>query len=154
MHPIWAELVDVDDSGPVQTGTYLALSGERYTGVRRVQGHGLSTHPAPGAQGLLLFPGGHRDRAVAIGHEGAARQRALAAGGSVIYDQAGNIVSVVAAKIRIVHSGAIEIVAPEVTITGNLRVTGAVLTHNAKNIGSTHVHTGVIAGPANTGAPA
>lgn len=39
------------------------------------------------------------------------------------------------------------------TITGNVAITGASLTHNGKNVGSTHTHTGVTPGGSDTGAP-
>ncbi len=39
------------------------------------------------------------------------------------------------------------------TITGDVAITGASLTHNGKNVGSTHTHTGVTPGGGNTGAP-
>lgn len=36
---------------------------------------------------------------------------------------------------------------------GEVKVTSGVLKHNAKNVGDTHLHTGVTPGPAPTGAP-
>lgn len=39
------------------------------------------------------------------------------------------------------------------TITGNMAITGTSLTHNGKNIGSTHTHTGVQPGSGTTGVP-
>ena len=38
-------------------------------------------------------------------------------------------------------------------ITGNMAITGTSLTHNGKNIGSTHTHTGVQPGSGTTGVP-
>ncbi|QLP96148.1 MAG: phage baseplate assembly protein V [Rhodoblastus sp.] len=43
--------------------------------------------------------------------------------------------------------------AGSVSIKGPVAIEGASLTHNAKNVGATHVHTGVMSGPANTGPP-
>lgn len=43
--------------------------------------------------------------------------------------------------------------APETTCTGNFAIMGGSLTHNGKNIGSTHEHDGVQPGDGNTGAP-
>jgi phage baseplate assembly protein gpV len=40
-----------------------------------------------------------------------------------------------------------------VTMTGNFAFVGSSLTHNGKNIGSTHEHSGVTTGGGNTGAP-
>ena len=39
------------------------------------------------------------------------------------------------------------------TITGAVNITGSSLTHNGKNIGSTHTHTGVQSGGGTTGVP-
>lgn len=39
------------------------------------------------------------------------------------------------------------------TITGSVAITGPSLTHNGKNVGSTHTHTGVQSGSSNTGVP-
>lgn len=41
-----------------------------------------------------------------------------------------------------------------VTMNGDFAITGSALTHNGKNIGSTHTHTGVTPGGGTTGAPA
>jgi hypothetical protein len=40
-----------------------------------------------------------------------------------------------------------------VTMTGNFAFVGSSLTHNGKNIGSTHAHSGVTTGGGDTGAP-
>jgi hypothetical protein len=50
------------------------------------------------------------------------------------------------------HSGKVQIDAPSVVINGNVQITGT-MTNNGKNIGSTHVHSGVDSGPSNTGGP-
>lgn len=39
------------------------------------------------------------------------------------------------------------------TITGNVSINGTSLTHNGKNVGSNHSHSGVQSGGSNTGAP-
>lgn len=39
------------------------------------------------------------------------------------------------------------------TLNGSVAITGASLTHNGVNVGSTHRHGGVTAGPSNTGTP-
>lgn len=40
-----------------------------------------------------------------------------------------------------------------VTMSGPFALTGASMTHNGKNVGSTHTHIGVTAGPSTTGVP-
>ncbi len=56
------------------------------------------------------------------------------------------------------HSGKVKIEATDIEVVGNVQVTGNVavtgtMTNNGVNIGSTHVHSGVDAGPSNTGGP-
>lgn len=50
------------------------------------------------------------------------------------------------------HSGKVKIEAADIEVVGNMSVTGT-MTNNGINIGSTHVHSGVDAGPSNTGGP-
>lgn len=50
------------------------------------------------------------------------------------------------------HSGKVKIEATDIEMVGNMSVTGT-MTNNGVNIGSTHVHSGVDAGPSNTGGP-
>jgi hypothetical protein len=56
------------------------------------------------------------------------------------------------------HSGKVRIEATDIEMVGSVQVTGNVavtgtMTNNGVNIGSTHVHSGVDAGPSNTGGP-
>lgn len=56
------------------------------------------------------------------------------------------------------HSGKVKIEAADIEMVGNVQVTGNVavtgtMTNNGTNVGSTHVHSGVDAGPSNTGGP-
>ncbi|MFT0891000.1 phage baseplate assembly protein V [Pseudochelatococcus sp. G4_1912] len=44
--------------------------------------------------------------------------------------------------------------ATEITLKGAVKIEGASVTHNGTNIGDTHIHGGVMAGPATTGVPA
>ncbi len=60
-----------------------------------------------------------------------------------------------ASGISIVSPTAISLQAPTVTLTttGAVTISSTSLTHNGKNIGSTHVHSGVVSGGSNTGSP-
>lgn len=51
------------------------------------------------------------------------------------------------------QAGAIDIAAPTIKLRGNVQVSGAQLTHNGTNVGSTHKHSGVTSGLANTNGP-
>jgi hypothetical protein len=49
--------------------------------------------------------------------------------------------------------GTVTITAAEIRLVGNVTIEGAGLTHNGKNVGHTHIHSGVIPGGANTQGP-
>lgn len=50
--------------------------------------------------------------------------------------------------------GEVRVNGSTVHVDGEIELTGDALTHNRKNIGDSHRHTGVFVGPANTGPPA
>jgi phage baseplate assembly protein V len=56
-------------------------------------------------------------------------------------------------QIQLVEDGAASITATTITLNGAVNVVGPSLTHNGKNVGDTHAHSGIIPGPDNTGAP-
>lgn len=143
------QVEDVVDSGGVQLVGGRALNGERFRDdfrLVRLQGHGLTTHPQPGAVGVALFPFGDRQRGYLLGLESTGlRPKSQPAGASVLYGANGEIVSLVQNKIRIV--------AADIEIDGKVRIVGSELTHNGKNIGHDHKHTDVTPGGALTGVP-
>lgn len=51
-----------------------------------------------------------------------------------------------------VSATSVTITAPTITLLGNVVTVGA-LTNNTKNVGSAHIHSGVMAGSSNTGVP-
>lgn len=53
-----------------------------------------------------------------------------------------------------VSNGEVTITAGKVTIEGDVQINGSSLKHNAKNVGDSHVHGGVIPGGSNTAVPA
>lgn len=102
------QVEDVVDSGGVQMVGGRALNGERFRGdfrLVRLQGHGLTTHPQPGAVGVALFPFGDRQRGYLLGLESTGlRPKSQPAGASVLYGANGEIVSLVQNKVRVVAS--------------------------------------------------
>lgn len=69
----------------------------------------------------------------------------------------GNI-DATAKEINASASAAASVTAPTITLTGTVTINGDVsvlgtLTNNGTDVGSTHVHSGVLSGPATTGAP-
>lgn len=71
--------------------------------------------------------------------------------GNVSLTHAGNLTVSTAGNASLT-AASLSITAPT-TITGTLAVTGASLTHNGTNVGSTHVHSGITPGGASTGGP-
>lgn len=57
------------------------------------------------------------------------------------------------AGISLVSPVAVSIQAPNIGLHGNVAADGGTFTHNGVNVGSTHIHPGVQAGPGTTGAP-
>ncbi len=152
-----AALQSVDDSGPQQLMKLTGLAGQPIGEAVRSQHFGLSSVPPAGAEGLILALGGGFDRAHALGFEHPGKRPTnTPAGGTVLYDAYGDAVSVVQAKLRVVHASTIELVVGGVslTITGaGVAIVGGTVTHQTLDIGATHVHGGVTPGGANTGVP-
>lgn len=129
-------------------------------------GVNVAWNPKPGQNVVLSAPGGDLQQAVATpftwsdehaSPSSSGDEAVLRYGQSKITikgDQA--VTEVGAAKITQTNDGVtIEVGGVSVAITaGGLTVTGGMVKHNAANIGDTHVHGGILPGPANTGVPA
>lgn len=100
------------------------FAGDRFERAHRIEPHGFASWPVQGGIGVVLGARGRRDAAYILGGEHPALRPQIAEGGTAIYDHAGNIVSVVMAELRIVHSTKVTIVAPEIVLDGNVRLGG------------------------------
>lgn len=103
------------------------FSGDAFERVHRIEPHGFASHPVKGGIAAVLSARGNRDSAYAFGGENPALRPSgdlLTEGGTAIYDHLGNIVSVVAAKMRIVHATVIHLVAPEIILEGKVKLGG------------------------------
>jgi len=88
-----AMVQQVDDTGPQQLLNLIGLVGDQPQKVPRVLPHGFASNPPQGAEGILKSLGGRSDRAMFIGGEHPQfRQKNLASGASVLYDQNGNVI--------------------------------------------------------------
>ena len=119
----------------------------------------------PRSQPRVLSPAGSGDgvelrndgRTAYVRIDGSGNIFATTAGNASI-DADGDVYANAGADVAISAGGVASVVAPtinltgNVTITGNLSVTGTVI-NGVKNIGATHVHSGVTGGASNTGAP-
>lgn len=152
-----ARLMAFDDSGDYQTADFRGYAGETFTKVHRVQAHGFSSHPPADAVGVMLRLG-ESDRALALGFETAGRPKALASGGTAIYDQHGNVLKMINSSVELSAPDVpMTIKAKTLTIEGDFGVVtfdSSGIKHNGKNIGDTHIHGGVTPGGSNTAEPA
>ncbi|BDA84963.1 hypothetical protein Sa4125_25050 [Aureimonas sp. SA4125] len=95
--------------------------------VHRPEPHGFASHPVKGGIGVLMQSRANRDAAYVLGGENPGLRPKgdyLTAGGTAIYDHLGNIVSVVAAKLRIVHATEIRLQAPLIVLDGLVKLGG------------------------------
>lgn len=99
------------------------FAGDAFAQVHAIAPHGFASHPVQGGVALALATG-RRDTAYAIGGEHPGLRPELPQGGTAIYDHNGNIVSIVAASLRIVHAASVHIVAPEIVLEGTVRLGG------------------------------
>lgn len=100
------------------------LAGEVFEDLPYIQPHGSASRPPKGAIGTVMVMAGRRTQAVVAGVEHTEMRPDLPVGGQAIYDAAGNIVSIVQADIRIVHSSKVHIIAPEIILEGTVKLGG------------------------------
>ncbi|MBZ8133219.1 phage baseplate assembly protein [Afifella sp. IM 167] len=103
------------------------LAGDLFERVHRIEPHGFASWPVKGGIGAALQSRASRDSAYVIGGENPQLRPSgeyLTEGGTAIYDAAGNIVSVVAKSLRIVHSAEVRIVAPKIVLDGEVYLGG------------------------------
>lgn len=168
-----------DDSTKLQQ-LQVSLQANEVRIAERFQQYGFSSVPLSESEAVLLFPAGLRDHVLAIAVDDRRyRPTSLAAGECGLYHFEGDYIRLKNGRIVEVVAGTkVDVTAPEVVVhaatkvrlesplvemTGNLTVTGNV-TSSGQVQGNTvrtaagvqlgtHVHSGVTAGGANTGAP-
>lgn len=160
----------VKDSTGLQIVQIGALEGEVRSELERFQNYGFTSHPEPGAEAALVFPGGSRDVGYALAVDDRRyRKKSLAEGEVAVYHRdgvtfalfksgeiqikAGTKISFEAPTVEIVASVAASITAPAITLTGttSVVVTTPLFNPQAKGDYKAHLHSGVQAGAANTG---
>lgn len=129
-------------------------------------GINLAWNPKPGQNVMLMAPGGDLQQAVASpftwsdahGSPSSSGDEAVARFGQskITIKSDRTITEVGAAKITQTNDGVtIEVGGVSVAITaGGLTITGGMVKHDGLNIGSTHIHGGVVPGGATTDVPA
>lgn len=88
-----AILAAVSDAGAIQTAQADCLADETHDDVERIQEYGFTSVPLPGAEAVLVFPGGNRDHGLIIAVDDRRyRLKALASGEVALYDDLGQYV--------------------------------------------------------------
>jgi len=100
------------------------FANDRFERVHRIEPHGFASHPVKGGIGIAMSARGNRDSAYVFGGENPQLRPDIALGGTAIYDHTGNIVSVVQANLRIVHSAVIHMIAPSIILEGTVKLGG------------------------------
>lgn len=117
---------------------------------------GFTSVPKPGAEAIVLFPGGNRSHGIVIAiADRRYRLTGLEEGDVAFHDDSGQAVKLTrngivietAKSISVKSETGIILEAPEVNING------AKLTHNGTNIGDDHTHRDVKAGDDRSGTP-
>ena len=139
----------VSDTGKRQMLQVELLKGELRDGLERMQNYGMTSHPL-GGDVAVAFLGGNREQGIALIVDDRRYRLSLQPGEVALYDDLGNTVQLLRDRVKINAVQKLEIVAPTVTIAGDVTITGT-LTNNGKAVGSTHTHPGDSGGT--TGAP-
>lgn len=139
------------------------LKDELRDDIEHMQNYGFTSH-ATGGDVAVAFVGGNREQGIVLVVDDRRFRLNLEAGEVAVYDDQGNKIELLRDMIKVTAVQHVEVVAPTIKLvgdlelvgnlqmTGNISTTGTVM-NNGKDIGSTHQHSGVLVGAANTGAP-
>ena len=117
----------VNDDKGVQSVQADGLADEVIEDAERFQSYGFTSAPHPGAEGVMVFPGGLRSHGLVIGVEDRRyRLKALKAGEVAMYDDLGQSIILTRDGIRIQTAKSVEIEAGEA-----LRLTAQTITATA-----------------------
>lgn len=163
-----AVLTGVNDALRMQLVQVEGLSGEVLDRVERIQNYGLTSHPHPEAEVLLVAVGGIRQFPMAVAVDDRRyRILNLQRGEVCLYtDEDGEYdddyrdparrldgpkhrIHMKRGRIVEIHAGASSIVMSP----AGVEITSPALTHNGTNVGDDHVHGGITAGGATTLGP-
>lgn len=172
----------VYDDAALQALQIEVLRGEIRDQVERFQEYGLTSHPHPGAEAVVVFASGDRSHGLVVAVDDRRyRPQGLEQGEVALYTDEGDYILLKRGRVIEVVAGAkLDVTAPEVVVAAStsvtldtptvtctgvlnvpnglvtagagLTVTGP-LTNNGKNVGSTHSHSGVQPGSGNSGPP-
>ena len=159
----------IGDDGTRQSAQLEVTAGEYLDDVPRIQNYGLtSVPPVDGTDAIVLFLNGDRNEGITIAMENRQfRLKGLESGEVALFDDLGNVVKLGRDQLEVAAVTKLIATAPEAQVTAPIvQVTAATsatltsgassmtmtpagialvstaLTHNGKNIGSTHYHVG------------
>ncbi|MFS8051577.1 phage baseplate assembly protein V [Rhizobium sp. BR 317] len=154
----------VKDGAKLRTLNLVGLQDESLSDVEHFESYGLTAVPAASgsdgsAEAIIGFVGGNRSHPIVIAFgDRRSRPKGRPAGDVTLYHYNGSEVHLANDGININTAGnPLTITAGGVTMTispAGVAITGGTVTHDGKDIGHDHVHTGVTPGGSNTGAPA
>lgn len=113
----------VNAAGPVQRLQGEVLSGEIIDRAERMTDYGLSSHPHPGAEGLLIAVAGSRSQAVVLAVGDRRWRIELAAGEVALHDDLEQSVHLTRDGIRVVSPLRVEVEAPEINLSAEETMT-------------------------------
>lgn len=164
----------IDDGAKLQVVQIGVLAGETLDRVERFQAYGFTSHPLPGAEGVVVFAGGNRAHGLVLALDDRRHRKVgLDEGEVALYTDEGDFILLKRGRVIEVVAGAeLNVTAPEVTVTastkvtldtplvevtGDVVVTGEVTAAEVQTAGGivlgTHTHIGVQPGSGNTGGP-
>ena len=138
----------VDDSGDLQKMDVIGLAEERRKSVPRIQEFGFSSLPTPGAVAIALRLEGARSTSVIVATDDPRyRPKNLQPGEAMIYNAFGDYVKLKASgEIEIKASSKVLVTAPQVELTGNLKVDGNIDVEQNATIKGAAAVTGAVTG--------
>jgi phage baseplate assembly protein V len=150
----------VNDESKLQLVQLGVLEGETREALERFQEYGFTSAPHPGAEAVVLFVGGRRDHGLVVAVDDRRyRKKDLEPGESAIYSDEGDHVVLKRGRIVEVKAGTKLLVdAPELELGGGTMQPATLATATRTELDAlwaalaAHVHPGVTAGGASTGA--
>lgn len=113
-----AVLEAVNDGEGVQLVQISAMADELHDNVERFQSYGLTSHPHPGGEGVIVFAQGTRSHGLVIAIENRQyRLKALEQGEVALYDDLGQVIHLKRDQILLQSPNKVTIDAPDVVVT-------------------------------------
>lgn len=112
-----AVIAAIADAPQAQAMQIELLADEVHDGVERFQGYGFTSHPHPGAEAIVVFPGGTRSHGIVIQVEDRRyRLKNIAPGEVALFDDLDQIVHLKRDGIHIESLNKVTIEAPDIEV--------------------------------------